>query len=163
MHLRGFAHVVENAYHSEHRRGIDSFAQGFVVEAHIAASDGNLKLLAGFRDAIDGLRELPHDVRLLRITKVETIGCAHRSRARTGNLAGRLGHSMHGTEPRIEVTPATVAIERHGQPAPRTLNTNHARIARTGRLHCVGLHHVIVLLPYPALAADVRTSQELTQ
>ena len=56
----------------------------------------------------------------------------------------------------IEIAPAAVAIERHGESALRTLDADHARIARARAFHGVGLHHGIVLLPDPALAADVR-------
>ncbi len=75
---------------------------------------------------------------------------------------------MHRTQPRIEITPAPVAIERHRQPALRfagirILDANHARIARARRFHRVGLHHVIVLLPDPALAANIRAGEKLLQ
>ena len=161
MHLRGFVHVFENPHHPQDGCGINALAQRLVVEADVAAGDGNLKLLAGFGDAIDGLRKLPHDVRLLGIAEIEAIGCAHGSCARTCHFARRLGDGMHRPQPRIEIAPAPIAIERHRQSALRAFNPNHARIARARRFHRVGLHHVIVLLPHPALAADVGACQKL--
>ncbi len=163
MHLRSLVHVVQNSDHPKHGRGIYTFTQRLVVETDVAAGDRNLKLLAGFGDAIDRLRKLPHDVRLLRIAEVQTIGCAHRSRARTSDFARGLGNSVHRAQPRIEITPAAVAIERHRQSALRALDANHARVASSWRFDRVGLHHVIVLLPHPALAADIWTGKKLLQ
>src|SRR5580693_856258 len=165
MHLRGLMHVVENPHHSKDGRRINALAQRFVVEADVATCDGNFQLLAGLGDAIDSLRKLPHDVRLLGIAKVETVGSAHWSCSRTGHLARSLGDGVHRTQPRIEITPAAVAIERHRKSTLRLarvwiLNTNYTCIARTRCLDRVGLHHVIVLLPDPALAADVCASQK---
>jgi hypothetical protein len=61
-----------------HRRRINSLAQRLVIEADVAARDWDLELFAGLRDAVDRLRELPHDVRLLGISEVQAI------RGRTG-------------------------------------------------------------------------------
>src|SRR6202046_3132078 len=155
MHLRGLVYVFENPHYSEYGSGINAFAQRLIVEADVAAGDWELKLLAGPGYAIDGLRKLPHDMRLFRIAEVQAVGCAHGSRARTGNLAGSFRASVHSTQPRIEITPASVAIERHRQAALRTLDTNHAPVACSRRFNRVGLNHVIVLLPHPTLAANV--------
>ena len=40
---------------------------------------------------------------------------------------------MHRAQPRIEIAPAPVAIERHRQPALRAFDANHARIAGSRR------------------------------
>src|ERR1700722_6628755 len=163
MHLHGFVLVVQGSYNSEHGRGINSFAQSFVVETDVAAGDGNFQLFAGFRDAVDGLGELPHDVRLFGIAEVEAVGCGHGSCSRTGDFAGGLGDGVHRSKARIEITPAAVAIERHGKPPLRALNSNYAGITCSGRVDRVRLHHVIVLLPYPALAADVGAGEKLLE
>ena len=75
---------------------------------------------------------------------------------------------MHRAQPRIEIAPASIAIERHRKAALRRvsiriLDANHARIARARRFDSVGLHHVIVLLPNPALAADVGAGEKLLE
>src|SRR5580704_5911341 len=115
MHPGALVHVVESSDYTEHRRGINSFTQSFVVKADVAAGDGNLKLLTGFSDAVDGLRELPHDVRLFGIAEVEAVGRGQRSCSRTGDLARCLGNGVHRTEARIEIAPASIAVESHGQ------------------------------------------------
>ena len=71
------------------------------------------------------------------------------------DFAGSLGHSVHRPDSGIEIAPASVAIESHGQTAIRPFDANHAGISGTRGLDCVGLHHVIVLLPDPAFAGDV--------
>src|SRR5208283_2985249 len=163
MHLRSFVYIVEDAHDSKDRRRINALTQRLVVEADVATGDGNLQLLAGFRNAIDGLRELPHDVWLFRITEIKAVGGTHGSRSRASHLARSFGHGMHRAQPWIEITPAPVAVKRHGKAALRALNADHARIARTRSLHCVGLYHVIVLLPDPPLAADIWTRKKLLE
>ena len=163
MHFRGLVHVVQNSDDSKNGRGIDAFAERLVVEADVAAGDGDFQLFAGFSDSINGLRKLPHDVGLLGIAKVQAIGRAHGSGARTRHLARRLGDRVHRAQPRIQIAPPPVAIQCHRQPALRTFNPDHAPIARPRPFDRVGLHHVVILLPHPALAADVRASQQLLE
>src|ERR1700722_777484 len=43
------------------------------------------------------------------------------------------------------------------------LDANHPGVTRARSLDRIGLHHVIVLLPHPALAANVRTGEKLFQ
>src|ERR1017187_2790874 len=117
MHPPGLVDVVENTHHPEDWRGINPFAERLVIEADVAAGDGNLQLLAGLRNAIDSLRELPHDGWLFRITEIQAVGRAHRSGTRTRHLALGRGDSLHGAQSRIEITPASIAIELHGQTA----------------------------------------------
>src|SRR5579864_4020825 len=161
MHLRSFMNIVENADDSKYRCGVDPFAQGFVIEADVAASDGNFQFLAGLGDAVDGLGELPHDRRLLGISEIQAIGCADWIRPGTGDLARGFSDRMHGPEPRIEIAPASIAVESHRQATLRALDANDSGIAGTRRLDRIGLHHVVILLPHPALAANIRTAEKL--
>src|SRR5215472_15418131 len=105
MHLRGFVHVLENAEYTDHRSRINAFAQSFVVKADVPAGDRDLELLAGFGHAVDHLRELPHDVRLLRIAEVQAIRGTNRYCTGAGDFARRLGDRVHGAKARVEVTP----------------------------------------------------------
>src|SRR5207245_7843077 len=57
--------VVENAEDSDYWRRVNEFAEGFVVEADVAASDGRAKSGASFGEAVDGFAELPHHFGLL--------------------------------------------------------------------------------------------------
>src|SRR5713101_7230244 len=151
--------VLKNPNHSENRCRINALAQSFVVKADVATGDGNLEFLASFGDAINGLRKLPHDVRFFGIAEVQAIGRAYGSRSRACHVACGFSDRVHGAELRIEIAPAAIAIERHGQSPLRTFHPDHATIARARTFNRVGLHHGIVLLVDPALAADVRTGE----
>src|SRR6266404_5763062 len=94
----GTFHIVQDAYHPYNRRGIDAFAQRLVVEADIAAGDWSLQGFTGLGQAIDDLRELPHDLRLFRVAEVEAIGGSHRNGTGTRDIAGSLGDGMHGPQ-----------------------------------------------------------------
>src|ERR1700751_4278901 len=163
MHLRGLMHVFENPHDSEHRCRVNSFTKRLVIEANVTAGDRDFQFLASLGQTIDSLGELPHDVRLLRVSKVEAVRSPNRSRARTRNLTRCLSDGMLCSQLRIQVTPATVPIQRHGQPAIDALDANYSRIARTRSLDGIGLHHVVVLLPHPPLAADIRRGKKLLQ
>src|SRR5438270_8021596 len=163
MHLGGFVNVFEDTHDSEHRRGVNAFAERLVIKTHVAAGDGDLQLLASLGDAVDGLRELPHDVRLLRVAEVQAIGRTDGRRARTRDFAGSLRYGVHRADTRIEVAPASIAIKSHGQTAVRAFDADHAGIAGTGSLDRVGLHHVIILLPDPPFAGDVRVGEQRLQ
>ncbi len=81
---------------------------------------GDFQFLAGPGHAVDDLRELPHDVRLFGIAEIQAVRRADRNRAGTSHIARSFCHRVHGAQARIEVTPASVAVERHGQAALRT-------------------------------------------
>ena len=61
-----------------------AIAVGLVVKRDIARHDGEVERAAGFAHAVDGLDDLAHDLGLLRIAEIQTIGdapgaCADRS------------------------------------------------------------------------------------
>src|SRR5271156_5460603 len=103
-------HVLKNSNHSNHRSRINSLAQSFIVEADVAAGDGCVELFAGFGDAVDHLRKLPHDVRLFGIAEVEAVGRADWSRSGTGHFARGFGNGVHRSQTRIEIAPPAVAV-----------------------------------------------------
>ena len=158
-------YIFENTDNAQHRRRINSLAQSFVIKADVAPGNGDFQFLTSFGDPVNHLRELPHDVRLLRVSEVQAIGRPDRRRARTGHVARGFGHSVHGSQPRIQIAPAAVAVECHRQASSllRSLNPDHAGIARARAFDGVGLHHMIVLLPDPTLAANIRACQQTLQ
>src|SRR5271163_1821568 len=66
-------YVIENAENTDDWRGIDRFAEGFVVEADVAAGDGRAEFVAGDGEAVDGFAELPHDLRLFWAPEIEAV------------------------------------------------------------------------------------------
>src|SRR5947207_5394791 len=156
----GFADVFQNSDHAKNGSRIDSIAERFVIEADVAASDGNFKLFAGFGDPVNDLRKLPHDVRLLGIAEVQAVRRAHGSCAGAGDVTGGFRDGVHCTKLGVEVTPAAVAIERHRERSVRTFDANDPAITGTGALNGVGLDHGIVLLINPSLAADIFATEQ---
>ena len=90
-HRRGGLHQSHDA---QHRRGIDALAQGFVVQADVAAGDRRLEEAAGLGHAFDGFHELRHDLRPLGIAEVQAIGGGHGLRAHGREIAAALGHGQ---------------------------------------------------------------------
>src|ERR1700686_5877866 len=159
IHLYRFVDVFENSDPPNHRSRVNTLAESFVVEADIAAGNRRIKFLASFGNPVNRLRKLPHNVRLFWVAEVEAVGGTDRSRSGASYFAGGFGDRVHSAETRIEIAPAAVAVERHGQSASGALDADDATIARPGRVDRVGLHHMVILLPDPTLRANVGTSE----
>ena len=155
--------VFEQAENAENRRGIDGFAQRVVVEADVAAGDGNFQRAAGFGDAVDGFAELPHDFGLFGIAEIEAVGGGPGARADGGDVARGFGDGVHGAGARIERAPAAVAVGGKRERAARALEAHHGGIGRAGHGERVGAHHVIVLLEDPALRGDGRRGEQAAE
>ena len=155
--------VFEHAEHAEDRRGIDGFAERVVVEADVAAGDGNGQRAAGFGDAVDGFAELPHDFGLFGIAEIEAIGGGPGARADGGHVARRFGDGVHGADARIERAPAAVAVGGKREGAARALEAHDGGIGGAGHDERVGAHHVIVLLEDPALRGDGRRGEQAAE
>src|SRR5438309_8164133 len=67
------------------------FAFRLVVEAHVAAHDGEVERSAGFGDAFDAAHELAHHFGPLRVAELEAIGDRPRLRADRAEVAIGLG------------------------------------------------------------------------
>ena len=78
---RSLGGVFDDADDAEHGGGQNRASVGLVVEADVAAGDRDVERAAGGANALHGLRELPHDLRLLGVAEVEVVG-ARRSAAR---------------------------------------------------------------------------------
>src|SRR4051812_15431495 len=76
-------HQADNA---NHRRRKDRVAQGFVVETNVAAGDGGLEERTRLAHPFDGLHQLRHNLRTLRITEVEVVRSRHRQCAYGGQV-----------------------------------------------------------------------------
>ncbi len=86
------------------RIGVGSIglAKSVVIEADVAAGDGNVEGAAGFSDAIDGFAELPHHFGLFGIAEIEAIGGGQRDARRCSDIARSFGDGMHRANARIE-------------------------------------------------------------
>src|SRR5260370_24650912 len=102
--------VVQNAKDPDDRGGVDGLAEGFVVEADVSAGDGRAESLAGFGEAVDSLRKLPHHFGFLGATEIEAIRRGDGARAASVYVAGGFRNSVHRAQARLEVTPPAVAL-----------------------------------------------------
>src|SRR5438045_1377677 len=130
---------------------IDGLPVRLVVERHVPAGDWPIERPARLAEPRNSLSELPHDRRLLRVAKIQTIGGSQRLRASAGQVARRFRDREHRTPPRIEITIAPVAIERHCERTVRPLDAHHS-CADARQVDRVGLDHVVVLAIEPLLA-----------
>src|SRR5262249_42439476 len=135
------------------------FAEGFVIEADVAACDGSAERSASFGDAINGLGKLPHDFGLFRVAEIQTVGRGNGTSAAGGDVAGSFGDGVHGTEFWIELAPAAVAVGGESQRFHHAilfgfLDSNHGRVARAWAGKGIGAHRGVVLFGYPALRSD---------
>ena len=152
----------------EDRRGINAFAAGFVVERDVAAGDGRAERGAGFGDAVDGGGKLGHDLRLFGIAEVEAVGGGDGRGAGAGDFARGFGDGVHGAEFGIEVAPAAVAVERHGEaalvawhvPVPLMRMTPASPPGPCTVLVCTMESYCSM---DPALGADVGSGEELLE
>src|SRR6266849_2355779 len=137
--------VVENTEDANDRGGVDGFAEGFVVEADVAAGDRRAEGGAGFGDAVDGFAELPHHFGLFGAAEVEAIRGGDGARAAGGHVAGGFGDGMHRADARIQLAPAAVAVGGEREAAfygagLRILDAHDGGIARAGAGERVGAH-----------------------
>jgi hypothetical protein len=157
---------VVNGFNQTHDadnwRWIDAFAESLVVEAHIAARHGSFENPGRFGHAVNDFTELPHDFGLLRVAKIEAVGCRQRQRSNTNQVPATFGHSNLGTTLGVPPTIAAIAIQAHRQRFVGSLDANHGSVAAR-QLHSVGPHHVVILVIDPFLGAKIRRGKKLSK
>src|SRR5229473_8199795 len=94
--------VFENAEDADDRRGINGFAESFIVETDVAAGDGSAEGGAGFAEAIDDFAELPHHFGLFGAAEIEAIGSCHGPRAAGGDVARSFRNCVHRAYARVQ-------------------------------------------------------------
>ncbi len=159
----GTGDVVEHAEHADHRGRVDGDAAGLVVQRHVAAGDGDAELLAAGGQTLDGLRELPHDLRVLRRAEVEAVGDGERPGARGGDVAVCLGERELRPACGVEVAVAAVGVgrDRHAEPG---LLVDPDDTGVVGERECgVALHVAVVLVRHPGLRGEVGGAEESQQ
>src|SRR5215467_12665021 len=134
-------------------------AIGFVIERDIPRHDWKVERATGLADAAHTADELTHDLRPLRIAEVEIVGERQRLRTDCAEIAPRLGDRLLAALERIGLTIARRHIggQRQGL---GTLVDAHDRGIAARPLYGVTENNVIVLLPDPALAAQIRRANQ---
>ena len=144
------------------RRGQDADAAGLVVEGDVAGDDREVQRPAGLGHSLDAADELAHDGRPLGIAEVEAVGDGQRPRADGGEVAPGLRHRLRPARGGIGGAVAGRAVGGEREALGRAVDAHHGGIAAR-RLHRVRHHHVIVLLPDPALGAEIGRGQQPLQ
>src|SRR5437879_2680376 len=88
--------VVEHADHRDGRRRRNRPSFGFVVETHVTADDWRVECERSIAQPLHPAHELPHYLRTLRISVVETVRDSGRTRTRACNVAARLAARAPG-------------------------------------------------------------------
>ena len=136
-----------------------------IIKAHISTGNRQIERPAGFCHSLDPLPQLPEKFRVKGIPVVEVVRQAERHRTGTSQIPASLGHQEFGSFPRIQRTPAAVAVQRHGHPHPspaRLLHPQHGGIASRPD-HGSQTHHVVVLVPNPLARTGHRRLDNLQE
>ncbi len=141
-------------------RRVDRDVAGLVVEADVAAGDRDAELEAAVGEAGDGLRELPHDARVLGRAEVEAVGDRERHRTGGGDVAVGLGQRQLRAGVRVERGEAAVAVggQRDAE-AGLLVDADHAGVLGL-REHGVAQHVAVVLVGDPGLGREVRRGDQ---
>ena len=86
-----------------------------VVEADVAAHHRQAEGAARLGHPVDGLRELPHHLGVLRVAEVQAVDERERPRPDAGQVEHRLGHHPRRAGPRVDRAPPVVAVGGQGQ------------------------------------------------
>ena len=151
--------ILEEADHPDDGRGQDGLAERLVVEGDVPADHRDLERPARRGDSLDGLRELPHDLRPLGRPEVEAVRHGQGPAPRADDVARRFRHRQRAARPRIEVPVAAVAVGGDGDRLPRSLDPEHGGVG-PGKDERVDAHHVVVLPPDRLLRRDGRRGEE---
>src|SRR5439155_15269634 len=100
---------------------------GLVVERYVPRDDGHPERLGRNRDRLDGLLELPGDLRLLGIAEVEAIGQPDRPAACARHVATRVEDRLQARLERIALAGAR-ARQRDGEAAVRRPEPQYGRV-----------------------------------
>ena len=105
---------VDHAEQTDDRCGVDVGTGRLVVQADVAADNRRTEGLTGLGHPVDSLRELPHDLGVLRVSEVQAVHDGQRSGPDAGEVHDRLGHYLGRSPTGVDRTPAMVAVGGNG-------------------------------------------------
>ena len=112
----GARDVGQLADQADHRRRVDRAVAPLVVERDVAADDGDPQRPAGVAEPAHALRQLPGDVRLLRVAEVQAVGQPERLGADAGEVGGAFEHRLDRAAVGVRGDAAAVAVDRDRDP-----------------------------------------------
>ena len=86
-----------------------------IVEADITARDRRIELPAGVTHTLNGVHKLIIDLRIIRITEIQTIGDTQRLTAAADDIPRSLRHGDHRSFIGIRKHIPAITIRRHRQ------------------------------------------------
>lgn len=142
---------------------MDRHGAGLVVERDVAAGDGDLEFEAPVGEALDGLRELPHDLGVLRAAEVQAVRHSGGHGTGHGDVAVRLGECQAGALLRIELAVPAVGVGRDGEAESALfVDADHAAVVGEAQRR-VAEHVGVVLIGDPALVRQVRRAEQFEE
>ena len=141
------------------RGRVDVGPTALVVEADVATDAGDPEGDQGLRQAVDRLRQLPHDLGVLGVAEVHAVDHGHRARPDHRQVHHRLADRHRRSEPGVHRTPQVVAVGGHRHPATGVDAGRRVLEAKDGGVaarcdHGVEEQHVVVLGPHPRRVAE---------
>ena len=133
-----------------------------VVERHVPGDDGSAERLARGRHAVDRLRELPADLRLLGVAEVEAVREADRLAADARDVARGLEHGERAAGERVETGDPALPVEREGEAAHGGTQPEHGGV-ETGSADRARADELVVAAVDELAAAQSRRREELEE
>ena len=138
----------DEADHANDGGGIHCSGGAFVVEAHVAASDGGIEDAAGFRHAFDGFANLEEDGGFVGVAEIEVIRGGEGDGTGAGEVAGGFGHGDFRAFAGVEFAVDAVAVGCGGENFIGFADEEDGCV-RARRDGCAEADHVVVLTPDP--------------
>ncbi len=142
--------------------GVDGTLLAFVVEADVAADDGDVEEFAGICHAGDDFFEHVEGFGFVGVAEVEVIGHAERSGSGAGEVAHAFGEGDLTAAVGVQVAVTVVAVVGEGDEFLFTVVETEADDGgvTTGFEGGASHDHVVVLFPDPAFLRDGRFGEE---
>ena len=147
------------AHQADDRGREDRAGARLVVERDVAADDRDAEGAAGVGEAGHRARELPGDVRLLRVAEVEAVREPERLGADAGEVGRALEHGLDGAAVRVAGDPPPVAVDRD-RDRGSALQLQHCGVGRLRPPDGPRADEAVVLLERPAARREVGAPEQ---
>src|SRR5439155_7483196 len=146
----------------DHRSRMDRVAVRLVVERDVARDDRNGERAAGGRHALDRLRKLPADLRLLRVAEVEAVREADRLARRARDVARSLEDGGLAAREGVEPRDPTLTVEGECEAADHRAEPKHGRVQPRAS-HSPRPDELVVAPVDEGTASEIRRRQQLEE
>ena len=154
--------TVDQPDDTDHRGRVDVGAIRLVVEAHVAADDGQLERPAGLGHPVHDLGELPHHLGVLGVAEVEAVHQRQVTGPGAGDVADGLEHGERPAGPGVEEAEPGLPVGGQRQGLAGLPQPQDGGVA-TRAVDGVEEQLVVVLAPDPRRVGDVGQRQHPEQ